>query len=312
MFARRPRPFRHPTLRDRLAADAADALVRARDHAAQLGYAYVGPDHVLAALLENAEGPAVRRLERVGVDVARLRADLVASLSAAAPRRSGRRSGSRDAPLPYTSWVKKLIEASLAESSERGNRRADGRDLLIGLAQLHAGSAADLLRRHGVIPELLRGPSGDDVDERRFGDGAPALDITLDDTSDRTITEQIVTHVQEAVATGRLRAGDRLPAIRQLADSLEIAPGTVARAIQELERLGVVVTDGARGTRIAERPSPKSATAAEAARRDALRTLLRPVVVSAFHLGASAEELRGVLDDAMSDIYTSGDPSTST
>ena len=43
------------------------------------------------------------------------------------------------------------------------------------------------------------------------------------------------------IATGALQPGERLPTVRQLADELDIAPGTVARAYGELERQGVVV-----------------------------------------------------------------------
>jgi hypothetical protein len=40
-------------------------------------------------------------------------------------------------------------------------------------------------------------------------------------------------------------------------------------------------------------------------RPDALIGLLRPVAVAAFHMGASAEELRTALNDAMKGIYAS-------
>jgi DNA-binding transcriptional regulator YhcF (GntR family) len=123
--------------------------------------------------------------------------------------------------------------------------------------------------------------------------------VTIDDRSDRSIYEQIIAQVQEAVATGALRTGDRLQPVRRLADDLDIAPGTVARAYTELERLKVVVTEGARGTRIAERVSQQ----AKSERPDTLAGLLRPVAVAAFHMGASASELRSALDEAMKGIY---------
>jgi DNA-binding transcriptional regulator YhcF (GntR family) len=99
---------------------------------------------------------------------------------------------------------------------------------------------------------------------------------------------------------GDLKPGDRLPTVRHLADKLDIAPGTVARAYGELERLGVVVTEGARGTRVAQRERPPM-PASE--RPQTLVGLLRPVAVAGFHLGASAPELRAALEDAMKDIF---------
>ncbi|HEU0014716.1 MAG TPA: GntR family transcriptional regulator [Longimicrobium sp.] len=106
--------------------------------------------------------------------------------------------------------------------------------------------------------------------------------------------------ITEHAATGELRPGERLPTVRQLADRLDVAPGTVARAYGELERRGVVVTEGARGTRIAERAG---AAAGEGERSRTLAELLRPAAVSAFHLGASADELRAALETAMLGIF---------
>jgi len=131
-------------------------------------------------------------------------------------------------------------------------------------------------------------------------DDVATFRIRVDDQSERSIYEQIVAQVQEAVATGRLRPGERVQTVRQLADDLDIAPGTVARAYGELERLGVVVTDGARGTRIAPQ---RSSGLLDNDRPEALTSLLRPVVVAAFHLGSTAAELRAALDRAMKGIF---------
>ena len=131
------------------------------------------------------------------------------------------------------------------------------------------------------------------------GPSRPAFRIELDDSSDRSIYEQIVARVQEAVATGELAPGERLPAVRQLADQLDIAPGTVARAYGELERIGVVVTEGARGTRIAQ----PGGAAARAVALDHIAGLLRPAAVAAFHMGAGAPDLRRALEAAMAGIF---------
>jgi DNA-binding transcriptional regulator YhcF (GntR family) len=90
--------------------------------------------------------------------------------------------------------------------------------------------------------------------------------------------------------------------VRQLADELDIAPGTVARAYSELERRGVVVTDGARGTRVAERERPPAPD-----RPETLTGLLRPVAVAAYHMGATAQELRAALERAMHGILANAD-----
>lgn len=60
--------------------------------------------------------------------------------------------------------------------------------------------------------------------------------------------EQIRLQVLAHIAAGRLREGDRLPTIRDLAADLGVAGGTVARAYRELEIAGIVVTRRRTGT----------------------------------------------------------------
>jgi DNA-binding transcriptional regulator YhcF (GntR family) len=50
------------------------------------------------------------------------------------------------------------------------------------------------------------------------------------------------------ILTGEIPLGTRLPAVRQLAADLGIAPGTVARAYTLLETDGLIESRGARGT----------------------------------------------------------------
>lgn len=64
----------------------------------------------------------------------------------------------------------------------------------------------------------------------------------------------LVDAIERAVATGTLRADDRLPPVRELADAAGLAPNTVAAAYRNLNRRGVVVGRGRAGTFIAARP----------------------------------------------------------
>jgi DNA-binding transcriptional regulator YhcF (GntR family) len=80
--------------------------------------------------------------------------------------------------------------------------------------------------------------------------------------------EQLRQQITALVLAGALARGDRLPSIRQLANDLGLAGGTVARAYRELEADGVVATRGRHGTAIEgapRRPAPP-ATLIEAAR----------------------------------------------
>jgi GntR family transcriptional regulator len=72
--------------------------------------------------------------------------------------------------------------------------------------------------------------------------------LELDSRSPVPPYEQLRQQITALVLGGSLAPGDRLPAIRQLANDLGIAGGTVARAYRELESDGVVVTRGRHGT----------------------------------------------------------------
>jgi len=59
---------------------------------------------------------------------------------------------------------------------------------------------------------------------------------------------QLYHHFREAIAGGRLVAGDRVPSVRSLASELRVARGTVEMAFQVLVSEGYFVTRGAAGT----------------------------------------------------------------
>ena len=75
--------------------------------------------------------------------------------------------------------------------------------------------------------------------------------VSLDTASPVPPFEQIRSRVAELIVSGTLTGGQRLPAVRQLAGDLRVAPGTVARAYQELETAGLLVTRRGAGTRVA-------------------------------------------------------------
>ncbi|HET9481494.1 MAG TPA: PLP-dependent aminotransferase family protein [Candidatus Polarisedimenticolia bacterium] len=63
---------------------------------------------------------------------------------------------------------------------------------------------------------------------------------------------QLVDRVREAIAAGALATGERLPTTRSLALSLDLNRLTVARAYEELARLGLVEAHVGRGTFVAD------------------------------------------------------------
>ncbi|HLN61565.1 MAG TPA: GntR family transcriptional regulator [Symbiobacteriaceae bacterium] len=77
--------------------------------------------------------------------------------------------------------------------------------------------------------------------------------LHIDPSSGTPIYRQIVDQVRQAVASGVLRPGDRLPSVREMAVELAVNPNTIAKAYQELERDGVIDTPRGRGSYVADR-----------------------------------------------------------
>lgn len=67
---------------------------------------------------------------------------------------------------------------------------------------------------------------------------------------------QIVNQVKYLVSSGRLTAGEELPPIRTLAETLVVNPNTVARAYRELEAAGIVEKRRTAGTYVSDQGSP--------------------------------------------------------
>ena len=59
---------------------------------------------------------------------------------------------------------------------------------------------------------------------------------------------KIASSIEEAVASGRAAAGDRLPTVRDLAARLRISPATAGAAYRMLQERGIIAAEGRRGT----------------------------------------------------------------
>src|SRR5437762_3851386 len=90
--------------------------------------------------------------------------------------------------------------------------------------------------------------------------------INIDAKDPTPIYAQLDRGIRVAIATGKLRPGDRLPTVRQLAVDLRVNANTVAKVYLTLEREGVLVTRRGVGTFIAD-SVPKSAHAGHRERR---------------------------------------------
>jgi DNA-binding transcriptional regulator YhcF (GntR family) len=100
--------------------------------------------------------------------------------------------------------------------------------------------------------------------------------IRLDRSSPEPLSEQLSRAIAERIHRGSVAPGGRLPTVRALAEDLELAPNTVAKAYGALEAQRLIVGRGRRGTFVADRlparPSRAEGLLEEAARAFVART----------------------------------------
>lgn len=66
-------------------------------------------------------------------------------------------------------------------------------------------------------------------------------------TGEKPVYQQIMDHVRGDIVRGKLTAGTRIPAVRELAATANVNPNTMQRAMTELEREDIVVCCGTLG-----------------------------------------------------------------
>jgi GntR family transcriptional regulator len=84
--------------------------------------------------------------------------------------------------------------------------------------------------------------------------GADVLTGHVDSGSDRAVYRQIADHLREAIAAGRLRAGEQLPSETQLMEHYGVARMTVRNALRILQDEGLTTAEHGRGVYVRARP----------------------------------------------------------
>lgn len=110
------------------------------------------------------------------------------------------------------------------------------------------------------------------------------MDRSLEDNM--PIYMQIMNSIRDAIASGELAAGDKVPSVREFASEFEVNPNTMQRALMELEREGILVSERAIGRFVTDDRSRIDAMRREAGSR-AADAFIRQMA----DLGFSEEEM---------------------
>jgi GntR family transcriptional regulator len=116
--------------------------------------------------------------------------------------------------------------------------------------------------------------------------------VSIDPRDKTPIYAQLERGLRAAIATSKLRPGDQLPTVRQLAVDLRVNANTVARVYADLERAGVIETRRGVGSFISATPA-QARPPREHDKR--LRAFATRVLADADQAGFTIEELVAAL-----------------
>jgi GntR family transcriptional regulator len=107
------------------------------------------------------------------------------------------------------------------------------------------------------------------------------------------IYAQIAAQVVFGVASGDPPPGDLVPSVRDLAQRLLVNPSTVARAYQDLERLGVLESKRGLGMEV----TIDAPGLCDSRRREIIRAWLRDALGQAHAGGLSADDVQTLVEE---------------
>lgn len=105
---------------------------------------------------------------------------------------------------------------------------------------------------------------------------------------------QIMNLIKRDIVTGKLKVGDKLPSVRELASELQVNPNTLQRTYQELEREGITYTQRGMGTFIRE-----DDTMISELKKDMAKEILNNFIEGMLNLGFTGEEIIKVIQDKL-------------
>jgi ATP-dependent Clp protease ATP-binding subunit ClpA len=149
---------------ERFTDQARRAVVLAQEEARLLDHHFIGTEHVLLGLLRDEGSAAFGLLALFGVPCDQVRERVVEIIG---PGQKGSPSGH----IPFTPRAKKVLEMSLREALQLGDRYIGSEHLLLGLLREGEGVGAQVLAARGVTLEAVRDRL-DDVERER----PPAVD----------------------------------------------------------------------------------------------------------------------------------------
>ena len=109
---------------------------------------------------------------------------------------------------------------------------------------------------------------------------------------DRPIYQQLVDQIMMQIVSGQRKAGDKVPAVRELAAEAGVNPNTVQRAFQELEKEGLVYSARTSGRFVTE-----DEKLIDQKRHEIAQSLMKNFVTEMAAIGFSSPEIKAIITD---------------
>jgi ATP-dependent Clp protease ATP-binding subunit ClpC len=132
---------------ERFTERARQVVVLAQEEARALKHNYIGTEHLLLGLLREEEGLAARVLSTLDVTIEYVRESVRSIVGEGGEAQTGQ--------IPFTPRAKKTLELALREGLRLGHNYIGTEHILLGLARLDDGVAAEILRDRGVVSERI-------------------------------------------------------------------------------------------------------------------------------------------------------------
>ena len=131
-------------------------LEMARREAIGHGNEYVGPEHMLLALIREGEGVGATVLQTLDTNLDALAEKVETAMRGTVAASSVHPDALKATDLPYTSRAKKALELTMTTSHEMGTSWVGTEHLLIGLMREGASMAAQALISSGLTAERVQ------------------------------------------------------------------------------------------------------------------------------------------------------------
>ena len=110
--------------------------------------------------------------------------------------------------------------------------------------------------------------------------------LRIDPRSSTPIYEQIELGIKELILKGALKAGEKLPSVREMSAILTINPNTISKAYGELEREGIIETLRGKWTYITHNFEGK----VDETKMEYMKEELKKLILEANYSGIDKEE----------------------